>query len=144
MRYAEKLYKMMLLKGLNQQKLARLSAVSDSEVSRILRGKSQPGLENAFRLARALGISLDYLADDELETDPARGVEAGTLQEREVLDLARELGPRQARRLLETAADLGFDVAIRRLLGAELKPLIEVGDGPSHAPPATLNRASSA
>lgn len=128
MRYAEKLYKHMLLKGLNQQKLARLSAVSDSEVSRILSGKSHPSLEYAARLARVLEISLDYLADDALDADPRRAVEATSAQEQEVLDLVRTLGPRPARRLLETASDLGYEVAIRRLLGAE-RPIIEVGDG---------------
>lgn len=136
MRYAEKLYKAMLLKGLNQQKLARLSAVSDSEVSRILAGKSNPSLEYAFRLARALGVSLDYLADDQLEDDPRQGAEPASSQEREVLELARQLGPRQARRLLETSADLGYEVAIRRLLGAEMKPIIEVGDGVRPGPAA--------
>ena len=40
------------LKGLNGQKLARLSQVSDSEISRILAGKSLPGLENAYKLAQ--------------------------------------------------------------------------------------------
>ena len=39
--------------GLNGQKLARLSQVSDSEISRILQGKSRPGLDNALRLAQA-------------------------------------------------------------------------------------------
>ncbi len=152
MRYAEKLYKQMLLKGLNQQKLARLSSVSDSEVSRILGGKSNPSLEYAHRLARTLGISLDYLADDSLNEDPSRETEPGSVQEQEILDLAEELGPRQARRILETAMELGYEVAIRRLLGAEMKPVIEVGDGsrqaastaPTSVSAAPSSRANSA
>lgn len=135
MRYAEKLYKAMLLKGLNQQKLSRLSGVSDSEVSRILAGKSNPSLEYAFRLTQALGISLDYLADDRLDEDPSRSAEAAAIPEREILELAHQLGARLARRILETTTDLGFEVAIRRLLGAEMKPLIEVGDGSQASPP---------
>ncbi len=67
MRFEEKLRKEMLLKGFNQQRLARASGVSDSEVSRILAGKSQPGLENALKLSRAVGVSLDYLADERSE-----------------------------------------------------------------------------
>ncbi len=59
-----KLKNLMNGRGLNGQKLARLSQVSDSEISRILQGKSRPGLDNALRLAQALGVSLDYLADD--------------------------------------------------------------------------------
>jgi transcriptional regulator with XRE-family HTH domain len=131
MRFAEKLYKQMLLKGLNQQKLAQLSSVSDSEVSRILNGKSNPSLEYAFRLARALGLSLDYLADDELEDSHRAGSDERSNTNDEILELSRELGARQSRRILETANDLGYQVAIRRLLGSEAKPLIEVGVGDS-------------
>ena len=39
----EKLQMLMARYGLNGQKLARLSQVSDSEISRILQGKSRPG-----------------------------------------------------------------------------------------------------
>lgn len=133
MRYAEKLYKQMLLKGLNQQKLAKLSQVSDSEVSRILAGKSQPGLENAFRLARAVGVSLDYLADDSLDTDPVQEAGPASATERDLLELAREVGLRAAYKLLDTSKILGYEVAIRRLLAAEMKPMIEVGDGGTHS-----------
>jgi transcriptional regulator with XRE-family HTH domain len=134
MRVAEKIYKQMLLKGLNQQKLARAAAISDSEVSRILRGKSSPSLEYAQRLARALGVSLDYLADDECDDDATGTAGSMSDRERELLDLAREIGPRQARRVLETALDLGYEVAIRRLLGLEMKPVIEVGEAPPARP----------
>ncbi len=143
MRYAEKLYKHMLRKGLNQQKLARLAGVSDSEVSRILSGKSHPSLAYAARLARVLEVSLDYLADDALDEDPRRAVEATTAQEQEILELLQQLGARPARRLLETAAELGYETAIRRLLGAE-RPVIEVGDGRSAPGLPGSGRASSA
>ena len=148
MRFEEKLRKQMLLKGFNQQRLARASLVSDSEISRILSGKSaNPGLENALKLARAVGVSLDYLADDTLDEEPAPvtdpGREAFSPAEADMLDSARELGLRQARRVLETSCALGYEVAIRRLL--EMKPLIEVGD-PSRtmsSSPATQDRRAS-
>jgi len=127
MRFEEKLRKQMLLKGFNQQKLARASRVSDSEVSRILSGKSaNPGLENALKLARAVGVSLDYLADDDLNEDPMRPDSVLPAPEEEILEIARDLGAKQARRVLETTCDLGYEVAMRRLL--EVKPLFEVGD----------------
>ena len=134
MRFEEKLRKQMMLKGYNQQKLARLSRVSDSEISRILSGKSgNPGLENALRLARAIGVSLDYLADDALDQDPIAAPQPAAPPEPvpegaegDILLAARDLGLRPARRILETACDLGYEVAIRRLL--EIKPLIELGD----------------
>ncbi|MDB5352887.1 MAG: Helix-turn-helix protein [Planctomycetota bacterium] len=136
MRFEEKLRKQMLLKGFNQQRLARASRVSDSEVSRILSGKSaNPGLENALKLARAVGVSLDYLADDAMEDDSPRiePTSPTPAPEAEILETARELGLRQARRILETVGDMGYEVAIRRLL--EIKPLIEIGD---QSRPATL------
>lgn len=148
MRYAEKLYQQMVQKGFKQQRLAEASGVSDSEVSRILNGKSRPGLENAFRLARALGVSLDYLADDSLDADPSRPSDPISAGEREILELAQALGLRQARRILETAGDLGYEVAKNRLLGAPMKPVIEVGDGGRSAvassTPLTTSRANSA
>lgn len=142
MRLTEKIYKAMLLKGLNQKRLSQLSGVSESEVSRVLAGKSNPSLEYAFRFAQALGLSLDYLADDRLDDDPRQRADPSTGPEAEVLELARELGPRPARRLLETAAVLGYDVAIRRLLSAETKPRIEVVDsGPVSSPTSQPTRS---
>lgn len=129
MRFEEKLRKQMLSKGFNQQKLARTSGVSDSEVSRILGGKSQPGLENALKLARAVGVSLDYLADEALDVDPARERQADPW-ERELLEQAQGLGPKNAVQVLQATSALGFEVALRRLYGLEMKPLIEVGRPP--------------
>jgi transcriptional regulator with XRE-family HTH domain len=143
-RFEEKLRRQMLLRGFNQQKLARLSGVSDSEVSRILNGKSQPGLENALKLARALGVSLDYLADDSLDHDHAsRG--AGSPWDEELRDLAHEVGPRNAAQLLLAARTLGYETAVRRIYGLDIKPVIEVGDGGRGAlGPAAPSRANSA
>lgn len=128
MRYAEKLWQKLVRTGFTQQRLAKLSGVSDSEVSRILNNRSQPGLENAFKLAKALGVSLDYLADDELDADPFENAPGHSPPEREVLDLMKQIEPRHARRILEITLDLGVDVAIRRLLGVEAKPIIELDD----------------
>lgn len=138
----EKLHKQMLLKGLNGQKLARLSLVSDSEISRILGGKSLPGLENAFRLAKAVGVSLDYLADDTLEAEPAKSGDVLTDAERSLLRTAKDLGTREASQILEVARFVGYEAAMRRLLDAkDVKPTIEP------APPVlaqSVSRASSA
>src|SRR6516165_10624811 len=78
----DKLLTEMARHSLNGQRLAQRAKVSDSEISRILSGQSTPGLENAFRLARAVGVSLDYLADDALEVDPLRATDPLTSDER--------------------------------------------------------------
>jgi|SRR5579864_186588 len=144
MRYAEKLYKQMLRMGLNQQKLAKMSNVSDSEVSRILGGKSQPGLENAYRLARAVGVSLDYLADDSLDADPTKLEGPASSIECDILNLAREMGHAGAFRLLDVSRVLGYELAIRRLVGAETRSASEVREANHAAPQSSVTTPSSA
>jgi transcriptional regulator with XRE-family HTH domain len=145
MRVDEKLHKQMLLKGLKGQKLARLSGVSDSEISRILAGKSLPGLENAFKLARAVGVSLDYLADDTLEADPTKPGDPATDLEKGLLRTAKDLGTRESAQLLEITKFVGYETAMRRLLDA--KPVIEIPpdvnrSNPMPAPQPAAVRAS--
>jgi transcriptional regulator with XRE-family HTH domain len=135
----KKLLAQMVRRGLNGQKLAKISKVSDSEISRILAGKSRPGLENAFRLAKAVGVSLDYLADDTLESDPAKAADPLSSEEREVLDLAHAIGCCRASRVLENIRIVGYEVAMRRLL--EVKPAAEAEELPRPVvspPPAPL------
>ena len=142
----------MARQALNGQKLAQRSKVSDSEISRILSGQSTPGLENAFRLARAVNVSLDFLADDALEADPIRACDPVTPEERRLLDLSQRLGLTRAILLLENISFIGYEMAMQRLLGA--KPVIEIdlGDEPtrtvavpvSHANSVTAARSNSA
>ena len=115
-RFSEKLGQKILQLGLNGQKLARKSEVSDSEISRIMNGKSLPGLENAIALARAVEVSLDYLADDGMDHDPSRPQESANEQETMVLRLVRELGPMQAFNLLDTTRLIGYEMAMKRLI----------------------------
>jgi transcriptional regulator with XRE-family HTH domain len=118
----KKLIAQMSRRGLNGQRLAKISKVSDSEISRILAGKSRPGLENAFRLAKAVGVSLDYLADDSLETDPSKTADPLSSEEHEVLNLAHAIGCSRAVRILENIRIVGYEAAMRRLLDARPTP----------------------
>jgi transcriptional regulator with XRE-family HTH domain len=122
-KFCEKLSQKMLQLGLNGQKLARKSDVSDSEISRIMNGKSLPGLENAISLARAVGVSLDYLADDGLEADPSQPKESANELETHIIRLVREIGTLQAYNLLETTRHVGYEVAVKRLVEAS-KPIV--------------------
>ena len=120
----DKLQMLMARCGLNGQKLARLSQVSDSEISRILQGKSRPGLDNAFRLARAVNVTLDYLADDSLDAEPPQPADHLSPEERRLLTVAQKIGPSEVLTLLENIRFLGYDVAMSRLVGG--KPVIEI------------------
>src|SRR5262245_22118250 len=131
----DKLQILMTRNSLNGQKLARLSQVSDSEISRILQGKSRPGLDNAFRLAKAVGVSLDYLADDSLEIDTTQPADLLAPEERKILILAQRIGCSEVLTILETIRFLGYEVAMSRLVGG--KPIIEIDkDGAEPRSPA--------
>jgi transcriptional regulator with XRE-family HTH domain len=143
-----KLQNLMTRRGLNGQKLARLSQVSDSEISRILQGKSRPGLDNALRLAQAVGVSLDYLADDRLDAEPTEPPDTLSAEERRVLGVIQKMGCSEMLTILETVRFLGYEVAMSRLVGA--KPVIEIDKDAADlrpaltSPPPVSARASSA
>jgi plasmid maintenance system antidote protein VapI len=124
MRLKEKLQILMARHSLNGQKLAKLSQVSDSEISRILQGKSRPGLDNAFRLAKSVNVSLDFLADDSLDMDASQSGDLMSPDERKVLNLTQKVGGAEVVAILEIVRFLGYDVAMSRLIGA--KPVIEI------------------
>lgn len=144
-RFSEKLGQRILQLGLNGQKLARKSDVSDSEISRIMNRKSLPGLENAIALAKAVGVSLDYLADDALDSDPNQPKESADERETTIQRLAREIGYKQAEYILEITRHAGYDVAMSRLF--ETKPLItplNEAVRPTVSPIPAAGRASTA
>jgi len=120
----DKLQLLMARHGLNGQKLARLSKVSDSEISRILQGKSRPGLDNAFRLAKSVNVTLDYLADDSADVEPPQPGESLSPEERKLLEVAQKIGCTKVLTILENIRFLGYEVAMSRLVGG--KPIIEI------------------
>jgi transcriptional regulator with XRE-family HTH domain len=134
MKLKDKLQMLMNRHALNGQKLARLSQVSDSEISRILQGKSRPGLDNAFRLAKAVNVSLDYLADDSVDVDSSQPADHLSAEERKVLNLAQKIGGPEVLAILENVRFLGYEVAMSRLIGA--KPIIEIEKAPAELRPA--------
>jgi transcriptional regulator with XRE-family HTH domain len=139
MELKQKLQMLMKARNLNGQKLARLSRVSDSEISRILQGKSRPGLDNALRLAQAVGVSLDYLADDRIEVEPsASAEEALSAEDHKLLAACKRIGVDEVQRILEIVRILGYDVAMARLLGMASRPVIERLDDQVGEPRPTL------
>ena len=102
MGYAEKLQKLCVLRGLDQSALAERVGLSKSSMSRILSGTQEPKLRLAYDLARALGVTLDYLVDDTLEVDAEGQWVVVSEDEMTVLKLVRRLGA---------------DTALDRLLG---------------------------
>ena len=145
MKYAEKLYRQLVRLGWNQQKLSRTSGVSDSEVSRILAGKSNPGLENGFRLSSAVGLSLDFMANENMVEDPILETAGLTEAHRELLAIANAMGVRQVTQLLDIAQHLGYDMALRRLIDARptIQPVAADSTASTKATTAALKKSGS-
>jgi transcriptional regulator with XRE-family HTH domain len=96
MGYAEKMQRVCALKGLDQSSLAESLGLSRSTISRIFSGTQEPKLGMAWGIARALGVSLDFLADDALSADPGGTWTRLTDDELTILKLVRRLGPETA------------------------------------------------
>jgi transcriptional regulator with XRE-family HTH domain len=92
MGYSEKLQKLCAMRNLDQSTLATKVGLSKSSISRILSGVQEPKLRLAYDLARALGVTLDYLVDDSPEMGPAQHLLMVTDEEMMILKIVRRLG----------------------------------------------------
>ena len=92
MGYTDKLQKHCSLQGLAHSALAAKVGLSKSSISRILSGTQEPKLLLACELAKALGISLDYLVDDSPEAGPSDRLVMVTEEEMTILRIVRRLG----------------------------------------------------
>lgn len=92
MGYAEKLQKLCVLRGLDQATLSMRLGVSRSTMSRIMNGSQEPKLHLALGLARVFGVSLDFLADDDLDIEPHGHWMFLSPDEASVLRLVKRLG----------------------------------------------------
>src|SRR3954468_18289956 len=91
MGYADKLQRLCVLRGMDQSGLASKGGLSKSSISRILSGVQEPKLRLAYDLAKALGVTLDYLVDDSPEVDPNAQLVMVTEDELTILKIVRRL-----------------------------------------------------
>src|SRR3954452_21988359 len=92
MGYADKLQKLCALRGMDQSTLASKVGLSKSSISRILSGVQEPKLRLAYDLAKALGVTLDYLVEDSPELGPTQHLVMVTEEEMMILKMVRRLG----------------------------------------------------
>src|SRR3954449_3601819 len=92
MGYAEKLQKLCALRGMDQSALASQVGLSKSSISRILSGVQEPKLRLAYDLAKALGVTLDYLVEDAPELGPTQHLVMVSEEEMMILKIVRRLG----------------------------------------------------
>lgn len=70
MNWKERTINLMTAKGINQKKLAKLSGVTESSVSRYLRNDQRPRIDVLINFAKALEVNVDYLINDyEIKTE---------------------------------------------------------------------------
>lgn len=101
MGYSDKLRKLCLLRGLDQNTLAQRVGISKSSMSRILNGEQEPKLILAYNLAQELQVTLDSLLDDSDPVDATSSLVTLTQSQITILDLVDRLG---------------YDTALNRLL----------------------------
>lgn len=88
MQFSKKLKLLAARHRYSQDALAKAVGVSQNLVSLWMRGKSDPDLATALKLAEVLGVDVNYLADD-AQDEPAPA--EYTVEERAVIDLIRAL-----------------------------------------------------
>ena len=91
MEAVEKVKKLMTERGLNQSDLAAMIGVSRQKMSLYLDGKAGLKPYQLLRMARGLGVDLEYLVDDAM-TDPRPSAFLAD-DERAVLEVYRALRP---------------------------------------------------
>ena len=92
MGYADKLQKLCVLRNIDQSDLASKVGLSKSSISRILSGVQEPKLGLALDLAKALGVTLDYLVEESAEVGSSQHLVTVTEEELMILKIVRRLG----------------------------------------------------
>lgn len=90
MKLQDKLYQLRKSKGLSQMELAEAINVSRQAISKWETGTALPTIENFLSLSRLYGVSVDYLVDDEIETEmeiPVVKATAGYYKQRNKLTI---------------------------------------------------------
>src|SRR4051794_16411532 len=101
MDFATKLTKLSWQQGWSQRDLSeRLDGVSKSTVSNWMTGKTDPRRKELVRLAQLFGVTVTYLASDELEEPAGDGL--SEIQ----------------RRVLWAAETVGYELALKRIMNA--------------------------
>lgn len=88
MRFGQKIRKARRDRGLTQGDIAAESGLVPSAISGIESGERRPYVDQASRIAKALGVSLDWLADDDRDDEPRET----TSEDEQILRVIRAAG----------------------------------------------------
>lgn len=101
MKQKEKFRRLLEAKGWTKAELARQADVNVRSMTNVTSGISEPGVRMALQLARALGVSADWLFDDNADWPP---VEAASVRLASDMELIEDLARRRDLVLRDAAA----------------------------------------
>ena len=104
MSYVDRLKQFLAVRGITQRELGERVGLTRTSMSRILSGKQEPKLGEAYVIARELGVTLNDLVEDYPQAGPPAGQLIRVTQD----DVC----------LLKVAHTLGVDTAMARLVNA--------------------------
>lgn len=109
----EKIWKLLEKRGMSAAELSRATGIRQSRLSQLGKDDGKLRLPEALRIARALGTSLEYLADPEMDEPPAHvGQESPVWIT--IRTIAEEIGGQEAvRRLLRPPGPVFGDLPAR-------------------------------
>lgn len=137
MKMLEKICNLIAERGLTQDGLERGVKLARNRISKWKDGKGEPTARQLYRIARALGVSMEYLVDDDVQRPSERPAMTG--DEEMVWHLVRKLGVDLAiRRLMLTESDPG----VPRLQPGKMftKQVEAGGEADGDDPPAEVAR----
>ncbi len=89
----EKVEKLLSKKDMSAADLTRLTGIPSGRLSKLGKGEGKLRMKEALKVARALNVPLEFLADDEMH-EPPRQPEASE-EMRALLVIVLELGPKE-------------------------------------------------
>lgn len=106
MTWRKKLAKWREIRRLSQGELSQMVGLQGPRISRWETGEGAPSMEQGFRIARALGLSYDFFADDSADSPPPEPESLVTPNELVMVGMLRGagIGPADLARLIEDSA----------------------------------------
>jgi transcriptional regulator with XRE-family HTH domain len=95
MGFAEKLNRRLVELGWNDTRLAKEAGASKSAVGKWTNGESLPRVDFAYKVAKAVGLPIDYLVDDEMAEvpeEPPPRIEGLSREDAILLKIAKRVG----------------------------------------------------
>lgn len=103
MSWQEKVIQLMKSQNINQKQLSQKSGITEASVSRYLHGDRAARMDIIINFAKALGVTPDYLLEDDIDTSLAPYVAISTAIARN----GKDLSPEEKNKLISLIISMG-------------------------------------